>query len=306
MIADVTDSTRVITEFLMVTKCEVSQDKKGRPYLKLTLSDRTGNIEARYWDNGDAVPAGSCHKVQAETSEYNGETQLKVIRWRPAVDDDGIPLTHYLRASERDREAMLAGVRGLEYEDPQVAAVIGYLLDTYDHELLDAPAAKGNHQPYLGGLLEHITNLLVLAESVVVAYDGKLDRDVMVAACVVHDLGKVLELQSTPVIGYTRRGTLVGHIGLGLQMWADACDGSVMCQPESTRLSHIEHIIASHHGIKEWGALQEPMTREAAVFHQLDMIDSRMGFFDENVKSSASADEFAFIKGQRFWLGGAV
>jgi 3'-5' exoribonuclease len=135
--------------------------------------------------------------------------------------------------------------------------------------LLNAPAAKSLHQAYLGGLLDHIIALCKLADAVCSCYPD-LSRDILLTGCILHDIGKVVELRYDTQIGYTRAGTLTGHIIQGSIIWAKYSEGV----DQATR-EHVQHIIASHHGIKEWGAAVLPMTREAQIFHLLDMVDSR-------------------------------
>ena len=179
-------------------------------------------------------------------------------------------------------------------KDSTICSIVCEVLE-HTQGLRDCPAAKTMHQPYLGGLLEHILHIASLACHVCAVYP-ELDRDLLVAAAILHDIGKTQELSFERSIDYTRRGRLLGHVGIGLQVFAAAVErwraprlldpntrtaGHPACAcAECAKLDHLEHIIASHHGQRAWGALEVPQSREAIMFHLLDMIDSRMGGFD--------------------------
>jgi 3'-5' exoribonuclease len=166
-------------------------------------------------------------------------------------------------------------------------AALRALIEDYRTQLQNAPAAWKKHQAYLGGLLEHILSLCGLAVAVSARYFPQLNRDVLIAACIVHDIGKVEELAYEDFIGYSRQGSLLGHIVQGSIIWSLYAD-----RLDPATRDHIAHIIVSHHGRRDWGSPQVPMTREAQIFHLLDMIDSRMGLLDNIFAAGVDANGF--------------
>jgi 3'-5' exoribonuclease len=289
-------NTQLIDAFL-VTACEVRMTKTEKQFLSLKLRDRTGEVAAKMWDYSPAIAApvaGDFVKIEAGASLYKDELQLTITRMR-ALTDDEIDLADFMAASKRDRDEMLgeldAWIGSLGKEMHSI--IMGVLSASDVRGLLrDAPAAKANHQPYLGGLLEHILALCFLADQVSVVYP-ELDRELLIAAAILHDIGKIYELNFQRSISYSRRGLLLGHIVIGLQMIQEASEGEIlMWKPATARREHLEHIIASHHGRREWGSPVVPMSREAIIFHQLDMIDSRMAGLDLLQGSPLDADGF--------------
>jgi 3'-5' exoribonuclease len=269
-----------VTTFFLVSSCEVKSTKGGAPYIAAVLKDRTGEIDARMWNSADLKQSNTFVKVEGLVEKFNEDIQLKLTRWRTAQPDE-IRLEDFIRASTRDRDAMISEIlrRIEQLDDEKLRSVTGEVVSAHLEALRDAPAAKVNHQPYLGGLSEHILALCRLVDAVSNCYPG-LNRDLLMAAAILHDIGKVKELEYALAINYTRRGSLVGHVGIGLQMVRVAIIEHFGDATEPI-FDELEHIIASHHGRSEWGALVEPMSKEAMVFHCLDLIESRVAGFDE-------------------------
>lgn len=290
-------------DFFQVGRCERKVASTQKPYLALTLGDKTGQIEARMWSvpEGLDVSTGAFVKVEAAAETYKDEIQLKVARLRVLVPGE-YAIEDFLPASKIDRPSML------EYLTSEIGAIRSESLRgcleeiVRDHRvaLMDAPAAKSKHQAYLGGLLEHILNLCELAVQVSVKYS--LDQDIMLASCVLHDIGKLYELRYDDRIDMTTGGRLYGHIIIGAQLLDRYREG---LEPETYR--HLLHIVASHHGSPEWGAARIPATREAWAFHLIDMLDSKMAMIDAAISEGVDENGFtAFNRdfGTMLWNGG--
>jgi 3'-5' exoribonuclease len=268
-----------ITDIFYVAVAEEKTARNNNSFLNLKLQDKSGQISAKIWDykEGTGPVLGQYVKVEALVEDYKGQLQLKLKRWR-IVEALEVNSADFVPCSERDRGEMMMEVQEWvrRIDNPDLRNLVVRVVtdpEVYSR-LKDAPAAKGNHQPYLGGLLEHILNLCSLAESMAQHY-ADLDQDLLIAAAILHDIGKVIELEWDPAIRYSRRGLLLGHIVIGLQI----VDRNM--EERKDIIEHLEHIIASHHGLLEWGAAKVPMSREAVIFHLMDMIDSRMGGFDK-------------------------
>ena len=306
-VADIAASTGSFIEQFQVGEVERRLKKDGQAYLSLTLKDRTGGIEGKLWDipAGFAITEGEFVKVEAETGTYRDDVQLNIRRIRKLCPEE-VRLEDFLPASKRDRDEMMSELRfqvgSVGDRHTGLREILLRTIDDLAPALVNAPAAKSNHHAYLGGLLEHVLSLIGLADQVCIHY-AELDRDFLIAAAVLHDIGKVMELGYQTVLGYTRRGTLVGHCVLGVEIL-----GRHGGRLDAADRDHLEHIIVSHHGQTDWGAVKLPMTREARVFHLLDMIDSQMAIMAAAFDQGTDHDGFTtFVPALRtaLWTGQA-
>jgi len=282
-------------ESFQVREVARKEAKGGKPYLSLMLGDCTGAVDAKLWDipsDFTGCKAGDFVKVRAVAGIYRDAVQLKLVRLR-VLERAEVTIEDFIPASKRDRDVMLADLESWVYtiKQQRLQDTLLNMIQNPAHgirdRLRDAPAARKIHQAYLGGLLEHTLNLCGLVDAVCKVYPD-LDRDVLMAGMIMHDLGKLDELSYSESIGVTRRGALLGHIIQGEIMWSQHCE----LLDEATR-DHVAHIIASHHGIREWGAAVLPATREAQVAHLIDMIDSRLAISAEALASQpVDADGF--------------
>lgn len=261
-----------------VVRRELRETRAGKPYLSLLLSDRTGQIDAKDWDhaaeNEDVFEPGTIVKIKAVVEEFNGALQLKIEKAR-LLRDGEYDLGDFIAVSDYDVDQMyaalacvVAGVR-----DAWIRRLLETILERYRAEWLRAPAAIRIHHAFSGGLLEHVLSMCRAALALCTHYT-RLDRDVLIAGCILHDVGKMRELELGVSVTATAAGKLVGHIGEGLIMLEDCCraiDGF----PEQTRML-LRHMIASHHGSMEYGALKLPMTPEAIALSALDDLDFKL------------------------------
>jgi len=270
----------VVTSIFAVSAKQVRPKKTGEPFLQLTLADRSGQIEAKMWDN---VPetmgtfeAGDCVKVIAEVNKYNGRFQLVIRKLRKTTEGEADP-ADFLPATTRDVDEMWAAVRGkvASFTEPHLRALVDSFLDdaAIAEELRKAPAAKTLHHAWIGGLLEHILSLMELADRVAPHYP-QVNRDLLLTGVTLHDIGKIRELTYGNSFGYSLEGQLLGHITIGLGMLHE----KIALQPQfppSLRML-VEHMILSHHGQYEFGSPKLPMIPEAMMLHMLDDLDAKM------------------------------
>jgi 3'-5' exoribonuclease len=273
-----------ITGFFLCTDKQVATKDDGTAYLRLTLSDKTGSVAAIIWDTPDGFEVGDFVKVAGVVGTYRDKPQLKVNRIRKAFESEIDP-ADFFAVSKRDRGEMMEELQGLirSVEDPHLARLlVRIVVDGEVHKLLpDAPAASVYHHAYRGGLLEHILNLIGLAGHLAPTY--KVSRDLLIAAAVLHDIGKVYELDFSRSTEYTVAGNLLGHISIGMAfVWNEIRQIEGFPEDLARRLLHI---LASHHGSKEAGSPVLPQTKEAWLFHLCDLMDSRMGMADAALDS---------------------
>jgi 3'-5' exoribonuclease len=278
-VSDLT-SEQNITTFLLVCEKEVRSTKEGKPYLRLELGDRTGTIESRMWDQIEAVAREvdreDIVKVQGRVEIYRGKPQFSVQQMRKAKPDeidiaDFLPSTkedveklykHLLAEAESIKNPWLKSLNTSILNDPMV-------VPRYKR----APAAKVMHHAYLGGLLEHVVGLCGLAHQIAEHY-AELDLDLLLTACILHDVGKLDELCYDRAIAYTTEGQLLGHIVMEIETVTKAME-KIEDFPAPLK-TVVQHMLISHHGHYEFGSPKLPMIREALVFHYMDDLDSKL------------------------------
>jgi 3'-5' exoribonuclease len=270
----------VRSTFLVQTK-ERKIASNGNAYLDLDLRDSSGSIKAKLWDcdrlNLD-FEADDVVRVEGQVEEYRGAAQLKIRKISKCPGEE-VDLRDYFPRSARDPEEMYGALLervGRMPEGPVRQLLLAVLEDpSITPRLKLAPAATAYHHAYLGGLLEHVLSLVELGDQVCDHYPaGDLDRDLVLAGLVLHDLGKLDELSYERGFHYSTRGQLIGHITIGLEL-VQTKMRAVPDFPASLK-DRIEHIILSHHGKLEFGSPKEPMFAEALVVHYLDDLDSKL------------------------------
>lgn len=271
---------RLVTSFFVTASKQTRLKRNGEPYAVLTLTDRTGRIEAKVWDNVTEVVGllgeGDVVKVQGLVTSYNGRHEINVMRIRKAELSEIDP-TDYLPRGPRDIEELWGQLTTFveAIQNSALRSLLeGFLSDeTIALGLRRCPAAKQMHHAYVGGLLEHICSLCAACSWIAQHYPW-LDRDLLVAGAILHDIGKLEELSYRGSLGYTDRGELTGHIMIGIEMLHSKC--ALVPQLPNNLLTLLEHLIASHHGEKQYGSPVEPRCSEAVALHFLDQLDAKL------------------------------
>ncbi len=278
-LSEIEPNKQATATFVVLNK-EIRQKKTGEPYLSLLLGDRTGEIEAKMWDNVAEVmetfDRDDYVRVRGLIRIYNNRPQFTIEKVQ-RVDPSLVDPTDFFPASRRDPEEMFAELRGLmaDIRDPNLKALVGLFLDDEEiaSRLKRAPAAKFIHHAYLGGLLEHVLSLARLSRLVAAHYPA-VDPDLLLAGVLLHDIGKIYELSYERSFGYTSEGQLLGHIAIGLRMLGEKLARLPAFPPRLRTL--IEHMILSHHGQLEFGSPKVPLFPEALLLHYLDDLDAKM------------------------------
>jgi 3'-5' exoribonuclease len=269
-----------LKEVFLVKEKITAMAKNGKPYLTIKLMDKSGDVDAKVWDNVDEV-AGRFEKndfleVSAKASVYLGKMQLVISELRK-IPEEAVELADFLPETDRDIKEM----------EGELAALLETLTNSWLRSLLDsfftdpeimslyrvAPAAKGMHHVYLGGLLEHSLAVASLVDAVVPLYKG-FNRDLLIAGALLHDVGKVREMQFFRSFDYSDEGKLIGHITIGVEMIHERVCQIPGFPPELAM--QLKHLILSHHGQYEYGSPKRPKTIEATVLNYLDDLDSKI------------------------------
>jgi 3'-5' exoribonuclease len=278
-IGNLTPNDVITGQFLVLSK-EIRQKKTGEPYLCLHLSDRTGEMEAKMWDNVAEVmntfERDDFIKVKGLVQIYQNRSQFTVHRLRRLADEE-VDFADYFPCSDRDPEEMFAELGGIidNLGNPNLRGLLEAIFSDYrlTRQYKMAPAAKNIHHACRGGLIEHVLSLCTLSRLVASHYQD-IDLDLLLAGAILHDIGKVEELSYSRSFGYSAEGQLLGHIVLGLRIVGGACERVPGFPPKLRTL--IEHMIISHHGELEFGSPKVPVFPEALLLHHLDNLDSKM------------------------------
>ncbi|MBV8906415.1 MAG: HD domain-containing protein [Acidobacteriia bacterium] len=274
------EPNRVITTSFLVHSKEIRQKKSGEVYLSLLLGDKTGELDAKMWDNVagvvDSFDRDDFVKVKGLIQVFHNRPQLTIHKMR-RMDSSEIDLGDYFPCSRRDPNEMWRELRAIVsgMTNRHLKGLVEALLE--DPEIADryrrAPAAKQIHHAYLGGLLEHVLSLCSLARLTAAHYE-KIDCDLLLTGVVLHDIGKIHELNYERGFSYSDNGQLLGHIMIALRMIGDKLRG-LPDFPGPLR-SLVEHMIVSHHGQLEFGSPKVPLFPEALLLHYIDDMDSKM------------------------------
>lgn len=269
-----------VTDYFLVQSKEVRLKKDGEPYLSMVLSDCTGRLEAKMWEDVESVVGtfdrSDFVKVQGLTQVYRHRTQITVQRLR-RVEESEVHLADYLPHTEKNVDEMFRYLLATidEMKNPHLQKLLKAFLDDGEivAQLKVAPAAKSLHHAFIGGLIEHITSLLELSKGITECYEF-MDGDLLTTGIVLHDLGKIRELDTRRMFEYTDEGRLLGHITIVLRMLDRKCN-TIKSFPSKWKVL-VEHMILSHHGKYEFGSPKLPSFPEALALHYLDDLDSKL------------------------------
>lgn len=274
-----------VHEVYLVTHKAMPLSKNGKPYLSLTLTDRTGSLDARVWDN---VPQVSQRFTDTDYVRVKGRAVLYQERLQihvqtlERVSADALSPADFLPRSKVDPETLWAELIDLlkTVDNPHLRRLLDRVLADapLGESFRRVPAGKSIHHARLGGLLEHSLSVCRLVDAICTAYaqthPDLLDRDLLLTAAFLHDVGKTRELSAARRFEYTDAGRLVGHIVLGAELMATHLHG-LEGFPEDLAL-HLRHLLLSHHGELDHGSPKRPKTAEAWVLHLADLLDCRV------------------------------
>jgi len=271
---------KVITSSFVVTSKQVKPKKTGEPYLALTLGDRTGQIEAKMWDNVEDAIDGfeqeDVVKIKGLLNKYKSRFQITIHKLRKLQESE-IDFADYLPKTSKDIGELWRTLAGFvaTFQNPHLKALIEAFMS--DPEIAEAyrnaPAAKSLHHAYIGGLLDHVVSLFRSCDLLCRNYP-QINRDLVLTGAFLHDIGKIHELTYNRTFSYTTRGQLLGHMIIELEMLQAKLAQFPGFPPELKTL--IEHLIISHHGEYEFGSPKLPMFAEALMLHYLDDLDSKL------------------------------
>jgi 3'-5' exoribonuclease len=281
-IADLEAGQRFVGYYLVRNpRLESFKDQTRGRYLKLLLADGSGTIDGRCWD--------VVLKIEGEVERFRDQLQVRILRLRPAKADE-YALGDLRPTTKRNIDEMNLAIDKViaSMEDPHIQSLVRYFFDDKDFReaFQTAPAATRVHHACIGGLLEHTYEVLELAGRLIDLYP-QIDRDLLLAGILLHDIGKLEEFTWELDIEYTDNGRLLGHVVLSAQKVAQA----ILTMPEfpENLAIQIQHLILSHHGRYEFGSPRRPKTLEAIALHHLENLDAQVNRFASLIEQARKA-----------------
>ena len=292
-----------VDDLFLIKTARLAETRAGKPYLLLELCDRSGEISGPVWENAEKIarhcPVGGFIQLRGSVQSYRDKLQLRIEHTAP-VAREKVQLADFVPASEFDLEEMAEQLRSIvdSVENGWVRKLLRQLFGRSEiwERFKQAPAAKGIHHAYAGGLLEHCLSMVKLADFTSAHYPG-IDRSLLVAGVLLHDIGKLVELEEDiGLVEYTAPGRLKGHLVIGSEMVA--LEASRIADFPEELLVQIQHLILSHHGRHEFGSPTLPMTPEAFLLSYLDDLDSKMNLI-EQLRRKQKGGEMQWTEYQR-------
>lgn len=276
-----------------------AETRNGKPYDNLNLQDKTGTLDAKIWDPHSGAIADYDEmdfvEVFGEVVSYNNNLQLNIKQLRKPFEDE-YNVGDYMPTSEKDVDGMyeelLSYVKQIENKYlRQLAEYYFVNNDTFIKIFKGHSAAKSVHHSFSGGLLEHTLSIMKMCEYYANTYP-LLNRDLLYAAALFHDIGKTRELSSFPENDYTDAGQLLGHIVIGVEMISDAIR-TIEGFPEIIA-NELKHCVIAHHGELEFGSPKKPAIPEAVALHYADATDAKLQTLTEIFKDKTDSEWLGF------------
>lgn len=285
-----------VQEFYLCAQKQVLKTRAGKTYYSLRLQDKTGTVDGKVWDLNNGIEdfnSGDYIKIDALIINFQGSMQLNIRRIRKANEGEYEP-SEYIPTSQYDVDEMYTEL--LSYISSMTNPYLKKLAESFfvkDGNFRKAfkghTAAKTVHHNFYGGLLEHTLGIIRICKFMADQYKV-IDRDLLYCGALFHDIGKLKELSSFPIIDYTDEGQLIGHIVIGVEWLSDKIRG--IDGFPSVLANHLKHIILAHHGELEYGSPKKPELIEAIVLHYADNMDAKVMTFSSIMNQTDEDDDW--------------
>ena len=297
-IKDFVDGDHIVGQLLVVSSVKGTTDK-GLSYLNVTFQDKSGTIEAKKWDVNEQdlkiIVPGSVIIVEGIVNLYKNQPQLKIVGASKIENKEDIVMSNFARVSPIPLEKLKAKLDYYlnSFKDKDVEKVTKAVISHFYDKYITYPGAVKVHHEFGSGILHHSLFMADVADAIANIYK-QVDRDILVAGALLHDIGKTIEYENPVAPVQTTEGKLCGHIAIGYAEFKRIVD-ELDIKSEVPLL--LEHMILAHHGSLEFGSPVMPSTREALLLSEIDMLDSRQMILD---KSLDAVNEGEFT--QRLWM----
>ena len=266
--------------FYLIKSAEVRQTRAGKNYLAFTFQDDTGVIEGKRWDaqphNVEEFTAGKVVHMQGRREVYNNTPQVNQLTLRlPKAGEPNDPADFKEKPPVDQKEIRdYLSQMIFKIENSVWQRVVRSLYSKYDKKFYSYPAAKTNHHAFESGLAFHTATMVKLADAIGDIYP-QLNKSLLFAGIMLHDLAKVIELSGPENTEYTVRGNLIGHIAL-IDEELTKTLMELKIDDSKEEVIVLRHVLLSHHGLLEYGSPVRPKIMEAEILHMIDNLDAEM------------------------------
>lgn len=266
--------------FVLIKNADVRLAKNNKKFIAFTFQDTSGTLDGKFWgaseEDIERFVAGKVVSLTGKREVYQGNPQVKILQLRLANADEPAEASLYMEKAPVKKETMEEEINQTLFEitNAHWNRIVRYLLNKYQKEFFEYPAAKRNHHAFAGGLAYHTLSMLRIGKSLVKEYP-ELNASLLYAGIILHDLGKVIELSGPMSTEYTLSGNLIGHLVLVDEEITKACLALKIDEGDEDVVI-LRHMVLSHHGLLEYGSPVRPRIMEAEILHKIDDIDASM------------------------------
>ncbi|MCO7124946.1 3'-5' exoribonuclease YhaM [Sporolactobacillus shoreicorticis] len=278
-----------VHEFLLIKSVTKGLASNGKPFLTIYLQDKTGDIESKLWgstaeDEANYV-AGAVVLAEGDITTFRGRNQFKIRTIRPTTEHDQVNKAELVMSAPLSIDELNDKITQylFEIKNPVIQRLTRALLKKHHHDFFEYPAAVSIHHNFLSGLAYHVCCMLDMAKAVVNLYP-EIDKDLLYAGIIIHDMGKLKELSGVTATSYTLQGNLLGHISIMVAAIGETADELGIGDKEEVLL--LKHMVLSHHENPEWGSPKPPMFKEAEILHILDDMDAKINVMTRAIRKT--------------------
>ena len=272
---------------LLITNVSKGVSNAGVPYFSISFQDNSGTIEGKKWDVNELdyviCEVGKIVEVNFDVIDYRNALQLKVISVKE-VDQSKVDINRFALPCPVKQEELVKKLNSYisSIENGDCKKIVNHIINKYYQKFITYPAATKNHHEFASGLLYHTLSMADIAMLIASYYDN-IDKDILISGCLLHDVGKVIELSGPIATKYTLEGKLLGHISIMVSEIRKTCEELNIVSEVGLLL---EHMVLSHHGEKDFGSPVPPLTKEAVILHFVDDLDSKMNILSKALEAT--------------------
>ncbi|MDH6363517.1 3'-5' exoribonuclease [Enterococcus sp. PF1-24] len=276
--------------FVLIKNADVRIAKNQKKFIAFTFQDASGTVDGKFWgateEQIQQFVAGKVVHLTGKREVYQGNPQVKILQLRLTKVGEPANPDEYMEKAPITKEAMQEEFNQTLFEitNARWNRIVRYLVNKYQKEFFDFPAAKRNHHAYAGGLAFHTLSMLRMAKAITKEYP-QLNAPLLYAGVILHDLGKIFELSGPVGTEYTVAGNLIGHLVLVDEEIIKAC-GELKIDDQAEDVLLLRHMVLAHHGLLEYGSPIRPRIMEAEVLHQIDNLDASIQMMTSAVEQT--------------------